>query len=161
MTETDTEEPELTRGEAAMQWARTYLTEHGGRAHAQALYQAAQRAGHKTSTLQIARRKCDDVIVVKESRAWVWRLVTEEERQAIALAHSTDLDQYEEARAERLLDPTKPFRIVVTNWPCQGRSRIVTDTLDESAPGGYVRRTSWVHSQPTRCNTQAPTLEEN
>ena len=33
MTEIDTdEEPEVTRAEAAMQWARAYLTSHGGQA---------------------------------------------------------------------------------------------------------------------------------
>lgn len=157
MTQTDTEEPELSRAEAAMQWARGYLADHGGEACAQELYRAGAKAGHRTSTLQAARKASTDVLTVKDGRSWVWRLVTEEEREAVAKAHSTDLDALEEHRRDR----TRPFRTVVTHWPCQGVSRVVTDTLDAHAPGGMVRRTSWVRSQPTNCNTQAPTLKEN
>ena len=85
----------------------------------------------------------------------MWKLVSAQELTAVAKAHSTDLDALE----ERQRDHTRPFRTVVTHWPCKGLSRIVTDTLDAHAPGGMVRRTSWVHSQPTNCNTQAPALE--
>ena len=156
MTEIDTdEEPEVTRAGAAMQWARAYLTSHGGQASSQDLYRAGNEAGHRTSTLQAARKKTTDVITVKEGRGWVWKLVSAQELTAVAKAHSTDLDALE----ERWRDPTRPFRTVVTNWPCRGVSRVVTDTLDESAPGGYVRRTSWVHSQPTTCKAPTPTGE--
>lgn len=155
MTETDIEEPEITRGEAAMRWARAYLTDHGGEACAQELYRAGAAAGYRTSTLQAARKASQDVITVKEGRGWVWKLVSAQEFTAVAKAHSTDLDALE----ERWRDHTRPFRTVVTNWPCRGVSRVVTDTLDESAPGGYVRRTSWVHSQPTTCKAPTPTGE--
>lgn len=155
MTETDTQEPELSRRESAMQWARAYLADHGGEACAQELYRAAAAAGYRTSTLQAARKASTDVITVKEGRGWVWKLVSAQELAAVALAHSTDLDALEERRR----DHTRPFRTVVTNWPCRGVSRVVTDTLDESAPGGYVRRTSWVHSQPTTCKAPTPTGE--
>jgi hypothetical protein len=155
MTETDTQEPEITRAEAARRWARTYLTECGGEACAQDLYRAGATAGFPTSTLQAARKASDDIITVKEGKAWVWRLTSEEELAAVAAAHATDLDALEERRR----DHTRPFRTVVTNWPCRGVSRVVTDTLDESAPGGYVRRTSWVHSQPTTCKAPTPTGE--
>lgn len=155
MTETDIEEPEITRGEAARRWARAYLTDHGGEACAQELYRAGAAAGYRTSTLQAARKASTDVITVKEGRGWVWKLVSAQELAAVALAHSTDLDALEERRR----DHTRPFRTVVTNWPCRGVSRVVTDTLDESAPGGYVRRTSWVHSQPTTCKAPTPTGE--
>lgn len=155
MTETDTQEPELSRRESAMQWARAYLTDHGGEACAQELYRAGAAAGYRTSTLQAARKASQDVITVKEGRGWVWKLVSAQELAAVALAHSTDLDALEERRR----DHTRPFRTVVTNWPCRGVSRVVTDTLDESAPGGYVRRTSWVHSQPTTCKAPTPTGE--
>ena len=155
MTETDTQEPELSRRESAMQWARAYLADHGGEACAQELYRAGADAGYRTSTLQAARKASTDVITVKEGRGWVWKLVSAQELTAVALAHSTDLDALEEHRR----DPTRPFRTVVTNWPCRGLARVVTDTLDESAPGGYVRRTSWVHSQPTTCKAPTPTGE--
>lgn len=155
MTETDTQEPELSRRESAMQWARAYLADHGGEACAQELYRAGATAGYRTSTLQAARKASTDVITVKEGRGWVWKLVSAQELAAVALAHSTDLDALEERRR----DHTRPFRTVVTNWPCRGVSRVVTDTLDESAPGGYVRRTSWVHSQPTTCKAPTPTGE--
>ena len=155
MTETDTQEPELSRRESAMQWARAYLADHGGEACAQELYRAGADAGYRTSTLQAARKASQDVITVKEGRGWVWKLVSAQELAAVALAHSTDLDALEERRR----DHTRPFRTVVTNWPCRGVSRVVTDTLDESAPGGYVRRTSWVHSQPTTCKAPTPTGE--
>lgn len=155
MTETDTQEPELSRRESAMQWARAYLADHGGEACAQELYRAGAAAGYRTSTLQAARKASTDVITVKEGRGWVWKLVSAQELAAVALAHSTDLDALEERRR----DHTRPFRTVVTNWPCRGVSRVATDTLDESAPGGYVRRTSWVHSQPTTCKAPTPTGE--
>jgi hypothetical protein len=155
MTETDTQEPDLSRRESAMQWARAYLADHGGEACAQELYRAGAAAGYRTSTLQAARKASTDVITVKEGRGWVWKLVSAQELAAVALAHSTDLDALEERRR----DHTRPFRTVVTNWPCRGVSRVVTDTLDERAPGGYVRRTSWVHSQPTTCKAPTPTGE--
>ena len=155
MTETDTQEPELSRRESAMQWARAYLTDHGGEVCAQELYRAGATAGYRTSTLQAARKASTDVITVKEGRGWVWKLVSAQELTAVAKAHSTDLDALE----ERWRDHTRPFRTVVTHWPCKGLSRVVTDTLDAHAPGGMVRRTSWVHSQPTNCNMQAPTIE--
>ena len=155
MTEIDNQEPELSRRESAMQWARAYLADHGGEACAQELYRAGAAAGYRISTLQAARKASTDVITVKEGRGWVWKLVSAQELAAVALAHSTDLDALEERRR----DHTRPFRTVVTNWPCRGVSRVVTDTLDESAPGGYVRRTSWVHSQPTTCKAPTPTGE--
>lgn len=155
MTETDTQEPELSRRESAMQWARAYLADHGGEACAQELYRAGAAAGYRTSTLQAARKASTDVITVKEGRGWVWKLVSAQELTAVAKAHSTDLNALEEHRRDR----TRPFRTVVTNWPCRGVSRVITDTLDESAPGGYVRRTSWVHSQPTTCKAPTPTGE--
>ncbi len=157
MTEIDTdEEPEVTRAEAAMQWARAYLTSHGGQASSQDLYRAGNEAGHRTSTLQAARKKTTDVITVKEGRGWVWKLVSAQELTAVAEAHSADLDALEERRR----DHTRPFRTVVTHWPCRGLSRVVVDTLDAHAPGGMVRRTSWVHSTPTACNqTPTPTGE--
>ena len=155
MTETDTQEPEIARGEAARRWARAYLTDHGGEACAQELYRAGAKAGYRTSTLQAARKASTDVITVKEGKTWVWRLTSEEELTAVAKAHSTDLDALEEQRR----DHTRPFRTVVTHWPCRGLSRVVVDTLDAHAPGGMVRRTSWVHSTPTNCKIQAPTME--
>ena len=155
MPQIDTDEPELSRRESAMQWARTYLADRGGEACAQELYRAGAAAGYRTSTLQAARKASTDVITVKEGRSWVWKLVSAQELTAVAKAHSTDLDALE----ERHRDHTRPFRTVVTHWPCKGLSRVVTDTLDAHAPGGMVRRASWVHSQPTNCNMQAPTLE--
>lgn len=155
MTEMDTQEPELSRRESAMQWARTYLADHGGEACAKELYRAGAAAGYRTSTLQAARKASTDVITVKEGRGWVWKLVSAQELTAVAEAHSTDLDALEERRR----DHTRPFRTVVTHWPCRGLSRVVVDTLDAHAPGGMVRRTSWVHSTPTNCKIQAPTME--
>jgi hypothetical protein len=155
MSQIATDKPELSRRESAMQWARAYLTDHGGEACAQELYRAGAAAGYRTSTLQAARKASTDVITVKEGRGWVWKLVSAQELTAVAKAHSTDLDALEERQRDR----TRPFRTVVTNWPCRGVSRVVTDTLDESAPGGYVRRTSWVHSQPTTCKAPTPTGE--
>lgn len=155
MTETDTQEPELSRRESAMRWARAYLTDHGGEACAKELYRAGAAAGYRTSTLQAARKASTDVITVKEGKTWVWRLTSEEGLAAIAAAHATDLDAFEERRR----DHTRPFRTVVTHWPCRGLSRVVTDTLDAHAPGGMVRRASWVHSTPTNCKIQAPTME--
>ena len=153
MTETDTQEPELSRRESAMQWARAYLTDHGGEACAQDLYRAGAAAGYRTSTLQAARKASNDILTVKEGKTWVWRLTSEEELTAIAAAHATDIDVLEERRR----DHTRPFRTVVTHWPCKGLSRVVTDTHDAHAPGGVIRRTSWIHSQPTNC--KIPTME--
>lgn len=113
MPQIATDKPELSRKESAMQWARAYLTDHGGEVGAQEL-------------------------------------------TAVAKAHSTDIDALEEHRR----DHTRPFRTVVTHWPCKGLSRVVTDTLDAHAPGGVIRRTSWVHSEPTNCNAQVSTTEE-
>lgn len=155
MTQTDTQEPEITRAEAARRWARAYLTDHGGEACAKELYRAGAAAGFPTSTLQAARKASDDILTVKEGKTWVWRLTSEEELTAIAAAHATNLDALEEQRR----DHTRPFRTVVTHWPCKGLSRVVTDTLDAHAPGGVVRRTRWVHSTPTNCKIQAPTVE--
>lgn len=155
MTDTDTQEPEITRGEAARRWARAYLTECGGEARSKDLYRAGAAAGFPTSTLQAARKASDDILTVKEGKTWVWRLTSEEELAAVAAAHATDLDALEEHRRDR----TRPYRTVVTHWPCKGLSRVVTDTLDAHAPGGVVRRTSWVHSTPTNCKIQAPTME--
>lgn len=156
MTETDTQEPENTRAEAARRWARAYLTDHGGEACAQELYRAGGAAGYPSSTLQAARKGSEDIITVKEGKTWVWRLASEEELTAIAAAHGADIDALEEHRRDR----TRPFRTVVTHWPCKGLSRVVTDTLDAHAPGGVIRRTSWVHSEPTNCNIQVSTTEE-
>lgn len=153
MTETDTQEPEITRAEAARRWARAYLADHGGEACAQDLYRAGATAGFPTSTLQAARKASDDILTVKEGKTWVWRLTSEEELAAVAAAHATAPDVLEERRR----DHTRPFRTVVTHWPCKGLSCVVTDTLDAHAPGGVVRRTSWVHSEPTNC--KIPTLE--
>ena len=156
MTETDTQEPELSRRESAMQWARAYLADHGGEACAQELYRAGATAGHRTSTLQAARKASEDIITVKEGKTWVWRLTSEEELTAIAAAHATDLDTFEEHRRNH----ARPFRVIATSWPCRGLTRIVTDTLDAHATGGVIRRTSWVHSEPTNCNIQVSTTEE-
>ena len=155
MTETDTQEPEITRAEAARRWARAYLTDHGGEACAQDLYRAGATAGFPTSTLQAARKASEDILTVKEGKTWVWRLASEEELAAVAAAHATDLDVLEERRR----DHTRPFRTIVTHWPCRGVSRVYTEVLDPIAPGGVVGRTSWVHSQPINCNMQAPALE--
>lgn len=156
MTETDTPEPELSRSESALQWARAYLADRGGEACAQELYRAGAAAGYRTSTLQAARKASKDVLTVKEGRGWVWKLVSEEEFTAVAASHATDLDAME----ERQKDHTHPFRTVVTHWPCKGLTRVVTDTLDAHAPGGVIRRTSWIHSEPTNCNVQVSTTEE-
>ena len=156
MPQIATDKPELSRKESAMQWARAYLTDHGGEVCAQELYRAGAAAGYRTSTLQAARKGSEDIITVKEGKTWVWRLTSEEELTAIAKAHSTDIDALEEHRR----DHTRPFRTVVTHWPCKGLSRVVTDTLDAHAPGGVIRRTSWVHSEPTNCNAQVSTTEE-
>lgn len=153
MSQIATDKPELSRRESAMQWARAYLTDHGGEACAKDLYRAGATAGFPTSTLQAARKASNDILTVKEGKTWVWRLTSEEELAAVAAAHATDLDAFEERRR----DHTRPFRTVVTHWPCKGLSRVVTDTHDAHAPGGVVRRTSWVHSTPTNC--KIPTLE--
>lgn len=156
MPQIATDKPELSRKESAMQWARTYLNDHGGEACAQELYRAGAAAGYRTSTLQAARKASEDIITVKEGKTWVWRLASEEELTAVAKAHSTDIDTLEEHRR----DHTRPFRTVVTHWPCKGLSRVVTDTLDAHATGGVIRRTSWIHSEPTNCNIQVSTTEE-
>ena len=156
MPQIATDKPELSRKESAMQWARAYLTDHGGEVCAKELYRAGAAAGFPTSTLQAARKASDDILTVKEGKTWVWRLTSEEELTAVAKAHSTDIDALEEHRR----DHTRPFRTVVTHWPCKGLSRVVTDTLDAHAPGGVIRRTSWVHSEPTNCNAQVSTTEE-
>lgn len=155
MTETDTQETELSRRESAMRWARAYLADHGGEVCAQELYRAGATAGYRTSTLQAARKASQDVITVKEGRGWVWKLVSAQELTAVAKAHSTDLDALEERRR----DHTRPFRTIVTHWPCRGVSRVYTEVLDPIAPGGVVGRTSWVRSEPTTCKIQAPTVE--
>jgi len=142
MTQIDTQEPELSRAEAAMQWARAYLTEHGGEACAKELYRAGAAAGFPTSTLQAARKASNDILTVKEGKTWVWRLTSEEELAAVAAAHATDLDALEEHRR----DHTRPFRTVVTHWPCKGLSRVVTDTHDAHAPGGGAHAATAVPS---------------
>ena len=144
----------MTRREAAAQWARDFLAARGGRAPSQDVYSEGGRAGYRRSTLQHVLNTSQDIVAVKDGRSWVWRLVTEEERWAIAAGHATDLDALEEHRRDR----SRPFRTIVTHWPCKGVSRVVTDTLDAHAPGGVMRRTSWVHSEPTSCNIQAPTM---
>lgn len=155
MTEIDTQEPELSRRESAMRWARAYLADHGGKVCAQELYRAGATAGYRTSTLQAARKASTDVITVKEGRGWVWKLVSAEELARIAKAHAVDADVLEDRHRDR----TQPFRTMVTSWPCRGLTRVITETRDPHAPGGVIRRTSWVHSQPTNCNTHAPALE--
>ena len=65
MTETDTDEPELSRRESAMQWARAYLADHGGEACAQELYRAGAAAGYRTSTLQAARKASEDIMALR------------------------------------------------------------------------------------------------
>lgn len=151
MTETSDEEPVMTRMASAAQWARTYLKANGGRATSRDLYAAGRRAGYRESTLQSARKTTEDIIIVKEGRSWVWRLVTPEEARAVAAAHAA----VPKTAEERWRDHTLPRR-TVTHWPCKGLSRIVTEVMDPSAPGGIVRRTSWVHSDPTSCNIQSP-----
>lgn len=154
MTQIDTQEPEITRAEAARRWARAYLTEHGGEACAKELYRAGAAAGFPTSTLQAARKASDDILTVKEGKTWVWRLTSEEELAAVAAAHATDPEVLEERNRDR----TQPFRTMVTSWPCRGLTRVITETRDPHTPGGVIRRTSWVHSTPTNCKIQAPTI---
>ena len=155
MSRTDTQELTTTRVEAAAQWVRDYLTEHGGRAPAMDVYAAGHKAGYVPSTLKAGRKASYDVIAVKEGKCWVWRLVNEEEFEAVAAAHSTSLDALEERRRDR----TRPFRTIVTHWPCRGVSRVYTEVLDPIAPGGVVGRTSWVRSEPTTCKIQSPAME--
>lgn len=156
MTKASDEEPVMTRTEAAAQWARAFLAARGGRAPSQDVYAAGERTGYRRSTLQHALKTSRDIVAVKEGWTWVWRLVTPEEARAVAAAHAVDT----EAMEERWRDHTLPRRTVVTHWPCKGLSRVVTDTLDSTAPGGVVRRTNWIHSAPTGCNSQAPTEGE-
>ena len=155
MSRTDTQEPTTTKVEAAAQWVRDYLTERGGRAPSVDVYAAGRGAGYVPSTLQAGRKASDDVIIIKEGKCWVWQLVNEEELETVATAHSTSLDALEERRRDR----TRPFRTIVTHWPCRGVSRVYTEVLDPIAPGGVVGRTSWVRSEPTTCKIQSPKME--
>ena len=155
MSRTETQEPTTTRAEAATQWVRDYLTEHGGRAPAMDVYAAGHKAGYVPSTLKAGRKASYDVIAVKEGKCWVWQLVNEEELETVAAAHSTSLDALEERRR----DHTHPQRIVVTHWPCRGLTRVTTETLDPTSHDGFSRRTSWVRSEPTTCKIQSPDME--
>lgn len=152
MTTTSDEEPVMTRVASARQWARTYLEDHGGWAPSHDILRAGAAAGYSTSTLHAARRATHDIVIVRAGRNSEWRLVSDEELEGVAAAHATSVDALEEHRRDR----TRPFRTVVTHWPCRGVSRVVTDTLDAHAPGGVVRRTSWINSDPTSCNIQSP-----
>ena len=154
MTKTD-EEPELTRVQAAEQWLNAYLTSHGGQACAQELHAAGAQAGYPASTLREARKSIKNCILMKADRTWVWKLASAEELTRIAKAHAVDPEVFEERNRDR----TTPFRTLVTSWPCKGLTRIVTETRDTDAPGGIIRRTSYVHSTPTACNVHASTIE--
>ena len=153
MTETNTEEPVMTRGRAAAQWARAYLEKRGGQAPARDVYAAGECAGHRTSTLQRVLKTNQGVIAVKEGRHWVWKLADARELATVAATHAVDLTALEERRKDR----TRPQRVVVTHWPCRGVSRVYKEVLNPNAPGGVIRRTSWVRSEPTSCNIQVPT----
>ena len=155
MSEASTEGPVMTRVASARQWARTYLEDHGGWAPSHDILRAGAAAGYSTSTMHAARRATHDIVIVRAGRNSEWRLVSDEELEGVAAAHATSVDALEEQRRDR----SRPFRTVVTHWPCKGLSRIVTDTHDSTAPGGVVRHTSWVHSEPTTCNVQSPTVE--
>lgn len=152
MSEASTEGPAMTRVASARQWARTYLEANGGWAPSHDILRAGAAAGYPTSTLHAARRATHDIVIVKAGRNSEWRLVSDEELEEVAAAHATSVDALEEHRRDR----TRPFRTVVTHWPCRGVTRIVTDTMDAHAPGGVVRRTSWINSDPTSCNIQSP-----
>lgn len=154
MSEASTEGPAMTRVASARQWARTYLKNHGGWAPSHDILRAGAAAGYPVSTLHAARRATHDIVIVKAGRNSEWRLVSDEELEGVAAAHATSVDALEEHRRDR----SRPFRTVVTHWPCRGVSRIVTEVADSTAPGGVVRRTSWVHSDPTNCNIQVPTM---
>lgn len=154
MIKTSDEEPVMTRGQAAAQWTRAYLKAHGGWAPSHDLLRAGTAAGYPTSTLHAARRATHEIVIVKAGRNSEWRLVSDEERKGVAAAHATSVDAMEEHRRDR----TRPFRTVVTHWPCKGLSRIYTEVLNPGAPGGIARRTSWVKSAPTDCNSQLPTM---
>ena len=154
MTKTD-EEPELTRVQAAEQWLNAYLTSHGGQARAQELHAAGAKAGYPASTLRKARKSIENCILVKADRTWVWKLASAEELTRIAKAHAVDADVLEERHRDR----TQPFRTMVTSWPCRGLTRVITETRDTHAPGGIIRRTSWVHSTPTACTSHASTAK--
>lgn len=149
MTQIDDQEPTLTRIEAAQQWLNTYLTSHGGQARAQELQAAGAKAGYPASTLRKARKSIENCIIMKADRTWVWKLASAEELTRIAKAHAVDADVLEDRHRDR----TQPFRTMVTSWPCRGLTRVITETRDAHAPGGVIRRTSYVHSQPTNCNT--------
>jgi len=155
MTQIDDQEPTLTRIEAAQQWLNTYLTSHGGQARAQELQAAGAKAGYPASTLRKARKSIENCIIMKADRTWVWKLASAEELTRIAKAHAVDADVLEDRHRDR----TQPFRTMVTSWPCRGLTRVITETRDAHAPGGVIRRTSYVHSQPTNCKIQAPTME--
>ena len=155
MTETSDEEPVMTRVASARQWARTYLEDHGGWAPSHDILRAGAAAGYSTSTLHAARRATHDIVIVKAGRNSEWRLVSDEELEGVAAAHATSVDALEEHRRDR----TRPFRTVVTHWPCRGVSRVVTDTLDAHAPGGVVRRTSWVQIDHTNCQSPIARVE--
>jgi len=105
--------------------------------------------------MHAARRATHDIVIVRAGRNSEWRLVSDEELEGVAAAHATSVDALEEQRRDR----SRPFRTIVTHWPCKGVSRIYTEVLDPNAPGGVVRRTSWVHSEPINCNVQSPTVE--
>ena len=155
MTQIDDQEPTLTRIEAAQQWLNTYLTSHGGQAHAQDLQAAGAKAGYPASTLRKARKSIENCILMKADRTWVWKLASAEELTRIAKAHAVDTDVLEDRHRDR----TQPFRTMVTSWPCRGLTRIVTETRDPDAPGGITRRTSYVHSEPSSCKSHASTIE--
>jgi len=155
MSRTDTQEPTTTRVEAAARWVRDYLTERGGRAPSVDVYAAGRGAGYVPSTLQAGRKASYDVIIVKEGKCWVWQLADARELATVAATHAVDLTALEERRKDR----TRPQRVVVTHWPCKGLSRVYTEVLDPNAPGGAVRRTSWVRSEPTTCKIQSPEMK--
>ncbi len=152
MTKTSDEEPVMTRGQAAAQWTRAYLKGRGGQAPSQDVYAAGEGAGYRKSTLERVLKTDRGVIAVKEGRYWVWKLADARELATVAATHAVDLTTLE----ERWKDRTRPRRTIVTHWPCRGVSRVYTEVLDPNAPGGVIRRTSWVHSEPTSCNIQVP-----
>ena len=152
MSEASTEGPAMTRVASARQWARTYLEANGGWAPSHDILRAGAAAGYPVSTLHAARRATHDIVIVKAGRNSEWQLVSDEELEEVAAAHATSVDALEEHRRDR----SRPFRTIVTHWPCKGVSRIVSEVLDSTAPGGVVRRTSWVHSEPINCNIQSP-----
>jgi len=100
MSRTDTQEPTTTRAEAATQWVRDYLTEHGGRAPAMDVYAAGHKAGYVPSTLKAGRKASYDVIAVKEGKCWVWQLVNEDELETVAAAHPNRLSYTDRATGQ-------------------------------------------------------------